>query len=100
MSKKRLDMNWKREKDRKILNPAVKRYRRCLEDKGLRISSRKLVRISIANYMLRDGNIIDELVKDAGLNIIQIFNNFCPMFWRESMILAYCKYSVKFIALN
>jgi hypothetical protein len=35
MPKKRMDVNWKREIGKEDLKPAVKRYRRYLEDKGL-----------------------------------------------------------------
>jgi hypothetical protein len=46
MPKKRMDVNWKREFIRKEgLKPAVKRYRRYLEDKGIRTST-------IPRYML------------------------------------------------
>ena len=39
MSKKRMDVNWKREIGAEDLRPAVKRYRRYLEDNGLRASN-------------------------------------------------------------
>ena len=39
MPKKRMDVNWKREIGKEDLKPAVKRYRRYLEDQGLRAST-------------------------------------------------------------
>ena len=39
MAKKRMDVNWKREIGKDDLKPAVKRFKRYLEDKGLRAST-------------------------------------------------------------
>ena len=39
MPKKRLDVNWKREIGKEDIKPALKRYRRYLEDNGLRAST-------------------------------------------------------------
>jgi hypothetical protein len=39
MAKMLLDVNWKREIGKEDLKPAVRRYQRYLEDKGLRAST-------------------------------------------------------------
>jgi hypothetical protein len=39
MAKKLLDVNWKREIGKEDLKPAVRRYQRYLEDKGIRAST-------------------------------------------------------------
>ena len=51
MSKKRLDVNWKRETGKEDLKPAVKRYRRYLEDKGLRPSSIPMYVLHVGKYL-------------------------------------------------
>ncbi len=55
MSKKRMDVNWKREKGKEDLKPALKRYRRYLEDKGLRPSS---IPMYVLGQKLLDENIL------------------------------------------
>jgi hypothetical protein len=51
MSKKRMDVNWKRETGKEDLKPAVKRYRRYLEDKGLRPSSIPMCVLHVGKYL-------------------------------------------------
>lgn len=51
MSKKRMDVNWKRETGKEDLKPAVKRYRRYLEDKGLRPSSIPMYVLHVGKYL-------------------------------------------------
>ena len=51
MSKKRMDVNWKREIGKEDLKPAVKRYRRYLEDKGLRPSSIPMYVLHVGKYL-------------------------------------------------
>jgi integrase/recombinase XerD len=51
MSKKRLDVNWRREITKEDLKPAVKRYKRYLEDKGLRPSSIPMYVLHVGKYL-------------------------------------------------
>lgn len=51
MSKKRMDVNWKREIGKEDIKPAVKRYRRYLEDKGLRPSSIPMYALHVGKYL-------------------------------------------------
>lgn len=51
MSKKRMDVNWKREIGKEDLKPAVQRYRRYLEDKGLRASTIPMYVLHATKYL-------------------------------------------------
>ena len=51
MSKKRMDVNWKREIGAEDLRPAVKRYRRYLEDNGLRASNIPMYVLHVSKYL-------------------------------------------------
>ena len=51
MSKKRLDVNWKRDTGKEDLKPAVKRYQRYLEDKGLRASTIPMYVLHVSKYL-------------------------------------------------
>jgi len=51
MSKKRMDVNWKRGTGKEDLKPAVKRYRWYLEDKGLRPSSIPMYVLHVGKYL-------------------------------------------------
>lgn len=51
MPKKRMDVNWKREIGKEDLKPAVKRYRRYLEDKGLRASTIPMYVLHVSKYL-------------------------------------------------
>ena len=51
MPKKRMDVNWKREIRKEDLKPAVKRYRRYLEDKGLRTSTIPMYVLHVSKYL-------------------------------------------------
>jgi hypothetical protein len=51
MPKKRLDVNWNREIGKEDLKPAVKRYRRYLEDKGLRTSTIPMYVLHVSKYL-------------------------------------------------
>ena len=52
MPKKRLEVNWDREISPEDLKPAVKRYKRYLEDKGLRESTIPMYVLHVSNYLL------------------------------------------------
>jgi hypothetical protein len=51
MPKKRMDVNWKREIGKEDLKPAVKRYRRYLEDNGLRASTIPMYVLHVSKYL-------------------------------------------------
>jgi hypothetical protein len=51
MPKKRMDVNWDREIGKEDLKPAVKRYRRYLEDKGLRASTIPMYVLHVSKYL-------------------------------------------------
>ena len=51
MAKKRMDVNWKREIGKDDLKPAVKRFKRYLEDKGLRVSTIPMCVSRVAKYL-------------------------------------------------
>lgn len=51
MPKKRIDVNWKREIGKEDLKPAVQRYRRYLEDKGLRASTIPMYVLHASKYL-------------------------------------------------
>ena len=51
MPKKRLNVNWKREIGKEDLKPAVQRYRRYLEDKGLRASTIPMYVLRVTKYL-------------------------------------------------
>jgi hypothetical protein len=51
MPKKRMDVNWKREIGKEDLKPAVRRFRRYLEDKGLRESTIPMYVLHVSKYL-------------------------------------------------
>jgi integrase/recombinase XerD len=51
MPKKRMDVNWKREREVGDLKPALKRYRRFLEDQGLRPSTIPMYLSHVGKYL-------------------------------------------------
>jgi hypothetical protein len=51
MPKKRMDVNWKREIGKEDLKPAVQRYKRYLEDKGLRASTVPMYVLRASKYL-------------------------------------------------
>jgi hypothetical protein len=51
MPKKRMDVNWKREIGKDDLNPAIKRYKRYLEDCGLRESTIPMYVLHVSKYL-------------------------------------------------
>ena len=51
MSKKRMDVDWKREIGAEDLRPAVKRYRRYLEANGLRASTIPMYVLHVSKYL-------------------------------------------------
>jgi hypothetical protein len=51
MPKKWLDVDWNREIGKEDLKPAVKRYRRYLEDKGLRASTIPMYVLHVSKYL-------------------------------------------------
>ena len=51
MPKKRMDVNWKREIGKEDLKPAMQRYRRHLEDKGLRASTIPMYVLHLSKYL-------------------------------------------------
>jgi integrase/recombinase XerD len=51
MPKKRMDVNWKREISKDDLNPAIKRYKRYLEDCGLRASTIPMYLLHVTKYL-------------------------------------------------
>ena len=51
MPKKRLDVNWKREIGKEDLKPAVQRFKRYLEDKGLRASTIPMYVLRASKYL-------------------------------------------------
>jgi hypothetical protein len=51
MPKKRLDVNWNREIGKEDLKPPVKRYRRYLEDNGLRASTIPMYVLHVSKYL-------------------------------------------------
>jgi len=57
MPKKRMDVNWKRELGKEDLKPAVKRFKRYLEDKGLRVSTIPMYVSRVAKYLEFSGQI-------------------------------------------
>lgn len=46
-----MEVNWKREVGKEDLKPAVKRYRRYLEDKGLRTSTIPMYVLRVSKYL-------------------------------------------------
>ncbi|MCX8207487.1 MAG: hypothetical protein N3G75_06610 [Methanothrix sp.] len=51
MSRKRLDVNWKKEHDAEDIMPALKRYRRYLQDNGLRPSTIPMYVLYLRKYL-------------------------------------------------
>ena len=51
MSKKRLELNWKCGTNLEDLKPAIKRFRRYLEDNGLRASTIPMYILSASKYL-------------------------------------------------
>jgi len=51
MPKMRLDVNWKREIKAEDIKPAVKRYKRYLEDQGLRASTLPMYLLHVTKYL-------------------------------------------------
>jgi integrase/recombinase XerD len=51
MPKKRLDVDWKKEIGKDDLNPAIKRYKRYLEDCGLRASTIPMYLLHVTKYL-------------------------------------------------
>lgn len=51
MTKKRLEVNWKRELEHEDLKPALRRYRRHLEDCGLRASTIPMYVLHVTKYL-------------------------------------------------
>jgi len=51
MPKKRLDVDWRREIGKDDLNPAIKRYKRYLEDCGLRASTIPMYLLHVTKYL-------------------------------------------------
>jgi integrase/recombinase XerD len=51
MPKKRLDVNWKREIKAEDIKPAIKRYKRYLEDQGLRASTIPMYLLHVTKYL-------------------------------------------------
>ena len=51
MPKKRMDVNWKREIGKEDLKPAVQRYKRYLEDNGLRASTVPMYVLRASKYL-------------------------------------------------
>ena len=51
MAKKLLDVNWQREIGKEDLKPAVRRYQRYLEDKGLRASTTPIYVLRLTKYL-------------------------------------------------
>ena len=74
MSKKRMDVNWKRETGKEDLKPAVKRYRRYLEDKGLRPSSIPMCVLHVGKYLEfsgTDAHSVETLPGSATISMTQ-----------------------------
>ena len=51
MPKKRMDVNWKREISKDDLKPAVQRFKRYIEDKGLRASTIPMYVFRVSKYL-------------------------------------------------
>jgi hypothetical protein len=51
MAKKRLDVNWERELGKDGIRPAVRRYERYLEDKGLSASTIPMYVLHVSKYL-------------------------------------------------
>lgn len=75
MSKKLMDVNWKREIGKEDLKPEVKRFRRYLEDSGLRPSSIPMYVMHVTKYLDFSGTDTPYVMILLGFAIISMIGN-------------------------